>query len=146
MESSTITDTRREGPGHRVAYPDLVACGGVLLLATAIMLPVFVRGFPTGFDAVKHYRWTSQFIDELRDGTVYPRWLSEANDGQGSPVPLYYPPLPFYVAAAFSLVAGNTLRALSLSCWLALIFSGLSMYALCRSTLSHWISLSAAAL
>jgi len=110
------------------------------------MIPVFVRGFPAGFDSVRHYRWTSQFIDALRDGAYYPRWLPTANDGQGSPVPLYYPPLPFYVAAAFSLIAGSTLQAISLSCWLALAVSGVTMYAFARSLLSPRMSLAAAAL
>ena len=131
-----MSDARRE----------LAAGIGILILAGTIMLPVFVQGFPAGFDAVRHYRWTSQFIDALRDGAIYPRWLPTANNGQGSPVPLYYPPLPFYVATAFSLVAGNTLRAISLSCWLALALSGLTMYLLSRSVLSVGLSFVAAAL
>ena len=134
-------------PVHtKVVRQHLIACAGILILATVIILPVFVRGFPAGFDAVRHYRWTSQFIDALRDGAFYPRWLPAANDGQGSPVPLYYPPLTFYVAAAFSLVAGNTLRAITLSCWLALAVSGFTMYVFTRSLLSPWLSFAAAAL
>lgn len=127
-------------------YPNLVAFAGVLALATFIMLPVFVRGFPSGFDAVRHYRWTSQFIDALHDGAVYPHWLPTANDGQGSPATLYYPPLTFYIAAAFSLVIKNTLAAMILSCWLALAASGLSMYVFGRSLLSPRLSFAAAAL
>ena len=61
-------------------------------------------------------------------------------------MPLYYPPLPFYVAAAFSLVTGNTLHAMALSCRLALALSGLTMYAFSRSVLSGGMSLAAAAL
>lgn len=129
----------------RYSY-DLVPLAGILLLATVVMLPLFVKGFPSGFDAVRHYRWTTQFIDAIRDGAFYPRWLPAANDGQGSPVPLYYPPLPFYVAAAFRLVAGNTLRAIELSCWLALALSGLTMFSLSRTVLSARLSFAAAAL
>jgi uncharacterized membrane protein len=110
------------------------------------MLPVFVAGFPAGFDAVRHYRWTSEFVDALRDGAIYPRWLPTANNGQGSPVPIYYPPLPFYAAAAFSLLARNTLQAIALSCWLALGLSGLTMYIFSRSVLSVGLSFAAAAL
>jgi hypothetical protein len=133
--------------GHTsIVDPRFVACAGIFFLATVIMIPVFVRGFPAGFDAVRHYRWTSQFIDALADGVLYPRWLPAANDGQGSPVPLYYPPLTFYVAAAFSLVARNTLQAMALSCWLALAISGLTMYAFSRSLLSSRLSFVAAAL
>jgi hypothetical protein len=125
---------------------DLLPLGGIVLLATIVILPVFVKGFPSGFDAVRHYRWTTQFIDAMRDGAIYPRWLPSANEGQGSPVPLYYPPLSFYVAAAFSTVSGNTLRAIEFSCWLALALSGLTMYALSRSVLSAALSFAAAAL
>jgi uncharacterized membrane protein len=110
------------------------------------MIPIFVKGFPEGYDAVRHYRWTSQFIEALRDGAIYPRWLPAANDGQGSPVPLYYPPLPFYVAAGFSAVTGNTLQAISMSCWLALALSGLTMYGFSRSFLSSGLSFAAAAM
>lgn len=124
----------------------LLPLAGIVLLATIVILPVFVKGFPAGFDAVRHYRWTTQFIDAIRDGAIYPRWLPSANEGQGSPVPLYYPPLSFYVAAAFSTVSGNTLRAIELSCWLALALSGLTMYALSRSVLSAAPSFAAAAL
>lgn len=124
----------------------LIVCAGILILASAIILPVFTRGFPAGFDAVRHYRWTSQFIDEIRDGALYPRWLSGANDGQGSPVPLYYPPLTFYVGAGFSFLTGNTLVGISLSCWLAVALSGLTMYAFARSFLSYSLSFGAASL
>lgn len=127
-------------------YPNLIPCIVVLVLSAVIMLPVFVRGFPSGFDAVRHYRWTSQFIDALRDGAGYPQWLPTANDNQGSPATLYYPPLTFYVAAAFSLVIKNTLWALVLSCWLALAASGLTMYAFGRSLLSPRLSFAAAAM
>lgn len=134
-----------EQPRRRSIYQHVIPCAGILVLATIIMLPVFVRAFPAGFDAVRHYRWTSQFIDALRDGALYPRWLPGANDGQGSPVPLYYPPLTFYVAAGFSLLTGKTLLGISLSCWLALALSGLTMYAFARSFLSYRLSFGAAA-
>jgi len=130
----------------KIVHQTLLAYAGVVVLATVIMLPVLARGFPAGFDGVRHYRWTEHFIDALRDGAFFPRWFPAANDGQGSPVPLYYPPLPFYVAAAFSLVTANTLQAMAFSCWLALVVSGVTMYAFSRSLLSGGMSFAAAAL
>ena len=131
---------------RRSIKQELIACAGILILATCIMLPVWVRGFPAGFDAVRHYRWTSQYIDALGDGALYPRWLPGANEGQGSPAIIYYPPLPFYVAAAFSFVTRNTLAGMSLSCWLALALSGLTMYAFSRSLGSPSLRFAAASL
>jgi uncharacterized membrane protein len=133
-------------PRPRSIYQHIVPCAGILVLATIIMLPAFVRSFPAGFDAVRHYRWTSQFIDALRDGALYPRWLPTANGGQGSPTPLYYPPLSFYVASGFSFVTGNVLLGMSLSCWLALALSGLTFYAFSRPLLSPRLSFAAATL
>jgi uncharacterized membrane protein len=108
------------------------------------MLPVFILGFPMVEDAGKHYRWTSDFNAALRDGALYPRWFPTTNHNMGSPLPIYYPPVPFYVAAAFNLVTGNMLVAISLSCWLALMLSGLTMYAFSRLSLSRAVSLVAA--
>jgi len=109
------------------------------------MLPIFVRTFPNGDDAFVHYRWASQFIEALKErGVIYPRWLSSANQGAGSPVMLYYPPLPFFVVAGFNALVGDVMASLSLSCWLAMILSGLTMYAFSRSFLPRWASLFAA--
>lgn len=146
QEAFETRTARSNYVGKRSFDVDLLPLAGIVLLATIVILPVFVKGFPSGFDAVRHYRWTTQFIDAIRDGAIYPRWLPAANESQGSPVPLYYPPLSFYVAAALSPLSGNTLRAIELSCWLALAFSGLTMYALSRSVLSAGLSLAAAAL
>lgn len=121
----------------------VVACCIVAAIAT---LPLFVCGFPKGSDAVKHYRWSTEFTKSLSDGALYPRWFPEANRGGGSPMPLYYPPLPFYLAAAFNAAVGNMLTAISLSCYLALALSGLTMYGFSRLTLSRPTSLLAAML
>ena len=61
-------------------------------------------------------------------------------------MPLYYPPLSFYVAAGFSFVTGNTLLGMSLSCWLALALSGLTFYWFSSHLLSPRLSFAAAAL
>jgi len=111
------------------------------------MLPIFVHGFASGDDAFVHYRWATEFHEALRErGVFYPRWLSSANNGQGSPVMLYCPPLPFFVVEAFNLLVRDTLLALALGCWVGMVGSGLAMYVLARSLLSPWPSLLAALL
>jgi hypothetical protein len=130
----------------RVSREDKLSLTVIFLLSLAVMLPIFVKGFPKGDDAEIHYRWASEFRGELSDGVVYPRWLSEANYGQGSPAMLFYPPLPFYVVAACSLVSANLLQALAWASWLALLLSGLAMYRLGRRFFSPSVSLCAAGL
>jgi len=121
---------------------ELIACLIISAAAAVIMLPIFVRGLPNGYDAYVHYRWSTQFNESLREpGVLYPRWLGGGNSGLGSPVMLYYPPLPFYVEAGFNYLSRDTLTAMALNCWAALALSGLAMYVLCRSIASSQISL-----
>jgi uncharacterized membrane protein len=121
----------------------------VLIIATAaimLVLPIFLRGFPHGADIRYHYRWAYYFCEELREGVLYPRWLAGANRGYGSPVMFYYPPLTFYVVAAFNVVARNLLLAIKLSCGLSMMLSGVSMYVFTRPLLSRTASVAAAVL
>ncbi len=114
-------------------------------VSVAIFLPVIFRGLPNGHDAGVHYRWAVQFKEALQEsGVFYPRWLASANHQQGSPVMLYYPPLPFFISATLSLLTKDMLQALAFSCWLAIFLSGLAMYVFCRSHFSPGLSLFAA--
>jgi uncharacterized membrane protein len=132
---------------RRTAQPALVAILMVVLAATLLMLPAFIRGFPAGNDADLHFRWARQVHEALAEpGVFYPRWLGSANNNQGSPALLYYPPLALFVTAAFNLITSNTLTAMSLACWLGLLISGLTMYALARRLLDWRAALFAALL
>ena len=117
---------------------------GLCLFSFAIILftPVFVKGFPSGHDGYVHYRWAEQFIEALKEpGVFYPRWLGSGNNHSGSPVMLYYPPLPFFFVAFLNLFLNNVLQALALSCLFALVLSGITMYAFLRTFFTHRISL-----
>src|SRR5215510_4759783 len=117
----------------------------IVLMATVAFLPVILNGFPKGADIKHHYRWSFFFLQAIKNGYLYPRWLPEINRGYGSPVTLYYPPLSLYASAIFGSLF-DTLNSISLSCWLALVFSGLAMYRLSRVLLSSAQSLLAAGL
>ena len=125
----------------------LLAGSLILAVAVLIFLPIMRSGFPFGHDTFVHYRWLGQFREALAEpGVFYPYWLGSANRYQGSPVTLYYPPLQFFVATAAGVFVSDDLQALSLSCWLALLLSGLAMYVLCRRFFSVGISLFGAVL
>src|SRR5690349_17740175 len=98
----------------------------IVLIATAAFIPVFLNGFPKGADIKHHYRWSFFFLQAIKKGNLYPRWLAEINRGYGSPVTLYYPPLSLYASAVFGSIT-DTLTSISLACWLALVFSGFAM-------------------
>ncbi|MBI3653618.1 MAG: hypothetical protein HY231_21515 [Acidobacteria bacterium] len=116
----------------------------IVFVATLFTLPILIRGLPNGDDAAMHYRRANDFIEALREGQLYPRWLPNSNYKQGNPVMLYYPPLPYYVVAAFHLVVRNPMFAVCLGCWFALTISGLTMYRFSRTVLAPGCSLLAA--
>ena len=118
----------------------------LVIAATAIVvvLPIFLRGFPSGADIRHHYKWAFYFWDGLREGAIYPRWLAGANRGYGSPVMFYYPPFALYAVAAFNAVVGNLLLAIKLSCTAAMFASGVSMHIFARTLLTRTHSLAAA--
>jgi hypothetical protein len=72
--------------------------------------------------------WLDQFARELGHGVLYPRWLPLSHDGLGSPVFYYYPPLAFYLAAAFAVVGAGTYLALVATFAAANLISGAGAY------------------
>jgi hypothetical protein len=121
--------------------------GLLLLVALSVLLflPVFFNPALNGDDAAQHYWWSKEFIHELGKGNLYPRWLSGAYGGRGSPVMMYYPPVPFYAASLFYAVIREPLLSLYWGCWLGLTVSGITMYFYSRTLLSQKASLLAAA-
>jgi uncharacterized membrane protein len=123
---------------------EVVALLVLIAISTLLMLPAMLGSFPNGDDVAQHYWWSRLFTNEIVEGNLYPRWLSAAYDGRGSPVMFFYPPLPFFVITLFNLLVRDPLWALLLGYWLGLTLSGLTMYLLARLLLSPWESLSAA--
>jgi uncharacterized membrane protein len=122
--------------------------GGLLLLAglaVLLFLPVFLNPYLNGDDAAQHYWWSKEFIHEISKGTLYPRWLSGAYEGRGSPTLYYYPPVPFYVTSFFYVLLRDPLVSLYWSCCMGLLVSGVTMYFYGKTLLSQRDSLVAAA-
>jgi 6-pyruvoyl-tetrahydropterin synthase-like protein len=142
VDSQSVGSTKRALPGKSTLIASLV----ILVLATLILLPVFLRGFPNGDDAPIHSLWASEFANALREGVLYPRWLAGINHGSGSPAMIYYPPLTPYLHATLYLITGSVSWALAIGSWLALALSGFALYAFARLHLSRSYSLVAAML
>ncbi len=71
--------------------------GGPLLFG----LPVV--GATGAADANFNLQIIQGYVDSLRGGDVFPRWISSSNMGLGSPVFYFYGRVPFLIAAAFAL-------------------------------------------
>src|SRR5215510_9721757 len=106
----------------------------VIVLAGAILTaPVLIYGIPFfSDDAVTHHAvWYVHFSEQLWAGDLYPRWLMGMNEGLGSPVFFYYPPLPFFLTSLlrpFFHSDSYGWYQLGLSASAALIASGLCAY------------------
>lgn len=106
----------------------LVAALGILLTWPAIWC-----GWPDlGHDSMNHARWLAEFAAQVRAGEWYPRWLTEANSGLGSPTFFYYPPLGHYLSMPFLRLwapgSPAAWHSLGLCCALVLIASGIVVY------------------
>jgi hypothetical protein len=110
-------------------FPILVMAGAGLIFT----LPAIIYGIPFfSDDGVSHHAlWYMHFSTQLWAGDLYPRWLMGMNEGLGSPVFYYYPPVPFFLTSLLKpFFPGDShgWHQLGLSASLALIASGLCAY------------------
>lgn len=118
----------------------------LVALSLFLFVPLLLNPALNADDAAQHYWWSSEFVKELASGNLYPRWLSGAYGGRGSPVMFYYPPVPFYAVSLFYVFAREPLTALYWGCWLGMAVSGLTMFLFSRTLLPRRESFIAAAL
>jgi len=101
---------------------------------------------PRASDVSYHAQWARGFIDALRDGAAYPRWVSDTNRGFGAPIFVVYPPLPYYAVAAVSLVSPNLVEALRWTLIVASFLSGIAFLLAARDFASEAAAAAGAAL
>jgi len=105
----------------------------IVIAGCVLTAPVLIYGIPFfSDDAVTHHAvWYVNFSEQLWAGDLYPRWLMGMNDGLGSPVFFYYPPVPFFLTSLlrpFFHGDSHGWYQLGLSASAALIASGLCAY------------------
>lgn len=85
------------------------AIHALFVLAGALLVLPSLAGPPMLFDSFGiSWVWADQFTAEIARGNPYPRWLPLSNAGLGSSAFYYYPPLAFYLAAAFGFAGFTT--------------------------------------
>jgi hypothetical protein len=99
--------------------------------------------FLHGHDHLDHLTWNIGFLDVLRAGVLYPRWLPDINQGDGGPTFIFYGPLFSYVTALFSWKLG-IIQGLTMASFLFWWGSGAAMYLCARQWLPRPASLAAA--
>ncbi len=120
-----------------------IAAHVCLLFMFALLwcVPLLSRGIPDlSHDGVSHAIRQVVFSNQLWNGEWYPRWLTDANSGLGSPSFFFYPSIPSYAASLFRpLLAARDrdgwLQA-GYGCVLAILLSAAAAYFWLRS-LTH---------
>lgn len=118
-----------------------------ILVSLAAITPFFVIGeergtgccggtMPVTHDMVAHFNLMQSFYEGLREGNLYPSWQAETNRGYGAPAMIFYPPAIYYLSSLIHVFARSWLATIWILYLVLMIGSGLSFYALARSSLS----------
>jgi hypothetical protein len=130
METPTISMVR--GPSVPSRFSDVIHSLFVVLVASLLCLPCLVRGVPQVGDSWNHTVYQHHFSEQFWSGDYYPRWLTKANKGYGSPIFLIQYPLPYWVTALlrpilrFSPDPHREAHELGVFCFLAIAGAGLA--------------------
>jgi hypothetical protein len=104
----------------------------IVIFGLALCTPVLLFGFPLlGEDAAYHYVWYRDFSTQVTNGEFYPRWLPNLNNGLGSPVFYFYPPLTYYITTLVQVILPfevSVWHYLGVSAAIGMVLSGIFSY------------------
>jgi len=124
---------------RRTAISIIVLTVSALFSVTPLILHKgFIGG---GWDLSQHMNWAEQVNIGLREGILYPRWMSLSNGGYGSPTMTFYSPLFYLLTGFLNLFIPSLTISLKIATIAGFIFSGFSMYLLLRNFCSNTASI-----
>jgi hypothetical protein len=121
---------------ERVLKPGWFAPLIILVVAFVTMLPVLIKGLPTGHDLPHHYQCATTFCESILSGDLYPSWSLNRNFGYGGMETRLYPPLAHYSLAVVYLLIGDWHIASWLVFMIFAFVGGLGVYLWAREYMS----------
>lgn len=104
------------------------AVGALALTAVYCVLPLLVeKSIPLGHDTGFHIFQSFQFLQGLENGSFYPRWAADANNGYGSPNFIFYSPMAYYLISFIHLWEPSAIMSMTYAIWTGFFLSGVSM-------------------
>lgn len=100
----------------------------VIFISIIAVFDLLNYGIPPTHDGEYHIMRFQQFYKVLSDGTIYPRWAPDFNNGFGIPLFNYVYPLPNYIAAIFHVLGFGFIDSLKLNMAAASIVGAIFMY------------------
>jgi len=79
-----------------------------------------------------HYRWASQFVENIEAGILRPHWEATSRGGLGDPVFLYYMPGFYYVVYLANAVLGDVWLSMKAVFLLSSLLAGIGVLRLAR--------------
>ncbi len=112
------------------------------LSALCSIIPLLMRPeFVFGTDHFLYINWAYQVGIGIREGILYPRWLSLSNGGYGSPTMIFYSPLFYWITGVVNLFIPSLIVSLKITTFAGFLLSGLAMYLFLRSFCGHSASI-----
>lgn len=109
--------------------PIFIPLALLAITASFCTLPLFVnQSLPLAQDIVFHIFQADQFSKALNDGILYPRWISDANNGYGSPTFIFYAPLSYYFVSVINFLIPSLITSMIIVIWCGFFLSGVAMY------------------
>lgn len=141
--SSAVGDELYVFAGYRGVIEWLQPLILLALAATAVIAPIWFFGDASGHDFQFHIASWVEMARQWHQGILFPRWAQWANWGYGEPRFIFYPPASRMIGGALGLVLPWQAVAATYI-WLALVGSGMAMWALAREWLSRNEAMAAA--
>jgi hypothetical protein len=110
--------------------------GGLMALATLVLVPVFWQGLPCSDDTLPHFFRAVQLDANLRQGAPFLQWGPDLLRGYGYPIFAFYAPLTYWLLQAIHLLGADFGPALQIAFVLALWLAGWGAYILARRYLA----------
>ena len=89
---------------NNVRVKTLIAFIVVIVIICAVFLfPLFKPGFYVSHDGEAHVARFAAYFKAFQDGQIPPRWAGNLNSGYGSPLFIFFYPLPGYMASIIHL-------------------------------------------
>ena len=105
----------------------------LLLIAGCVVVRGFIRTEAlAGHDTVAYYISQSEFHENIREGTLWPRWQGDGRYGYGDIKLQHRPPLSHFIAEPFIFLTGKRILGTHISIALLVFLAGMGMFLLTR--------------
>lgn len=118
----------------------------IVFLLSLFLIPLFTNQFYASHDGEAHAARFAAYFKAFQDGQFIPRWAGDLNYGYGTPVFIFYYPLPGYIGSLLHLFGFSFEMAFKTIIALSFIGSGISFYFWSRLSFTDEIAITGAML